>query len=58
MIFAAIAAFMLYAGATGVYWGIVIGDILGSIFAYIYCRYYIKRLYKLGIFKQKPNDSK
>lgn len=58
VIFAAIAAFMLYAGATGVYWGIVIGDILGSIFAYIYCRYYIKRLYKLGIFKQKPNDSK
>lgn len=54
VIFCAIAAFVLSAGAIGVYWGIVIGDIVGSIIAFIAIKLYVKRLYKLGKFKQTP----
>jgi putative MATE family efflux protein len=56
VIFAAIAAFILYAGSTGIYWGIVLGDIVGSILAYIYCRDYLRRLNNLGIFKDSPKN--
>ena len=52
VIFCAISAFVLSAGAIGVYCGIVIGDIVGSIIAFIAIKLYVKRLYKLGKFKQ------
>lgn len=50
VIFAGIAAFILSAGAIGIYWGIVIGDIVGSIIAFIAIKLYVKKLYKLGKF--------
>lgn len=57
VIFCAIAAFVLGAGAMGVYWGIVIGDILGSIIAFIAVKLYVKKLYELGKFKQTPEKA-
>ena len=51
MIFCAIAAFVLSAGAVGIYWGIVIGDIVGSIMAYLAIVWYVRRLDKNGFFK-------
>ena len=51
VIFCAIAAFVLSAGAVGIYWGIVIGDIVGSIMAYLAIVWYVRRLDKNGFFK-------
>ncbi|MEE3443996.1 MAG: MATE family efflux transporter, partial [Methanobrevibacter sp.] len=52
VIFCAIAAFVLSAGAVGIYWGIVIGDIVGSIMAYAAIVWYVRRLDKNGFFKK------
>ena len=43
--------FVLSAGAVGIYWGIVIGDIVGSIMAYLAIVWYVRRLDKNGFFK-------
>ena len=52
VIFCAIAAFILSAGAVGIYWGIVIGDIVGSNMAYAAIVWYVRRLDKNGFFKK------
>lgn len=50
VIFAGILALIFSLGAVGVYWGIVIGDILGSIVAFVYIKWYVKKLNTLGVF--------
>ena len=52
VIFCAIAAFVLSAGAIGIYWGIVIGDIVGSIIAYLAIILYVRKLDSNGFFKE------
>ena len=52
VIFCAIAAFVLSAGAVGIYWGIVIGDIVGSIIAYLAIILYVRKLDSNGFFKE------
>lgn len=44
IIFAYILAIPLNMGERGVWWGIVAGDIVGGIVAYVWARFYIKRL--------------
>jgi Na+-driven multidrug efflux pump len=44
LIVAYILGFVLHLGAIGIYWGIVIGIILGSAISYIYFRIFLKRL--------------
>lgn len=44
IIFAYILAIPLNMGERGVWWGIVAGDIAGSMVAYVWARFYIKRL--------------
>jgi len=44
IIFAYILAILLNMGERGVWWGIVAGDIAEGIVAYVWARFYIKRL--------------
>lgn len=44
IIFAYILAIPLNMGERGVWWGIVAGDIVGGIVAYVWARFYIRRL--------------
>jgi Na+-driven multidrug efflux pump len=46
LIVAYILGFVLHLGANGIYWGIVIGIILGSAISYIYFRIFLKSLKK------------
>lgn len=47
-VFAYLFAFTLGLGEAGVWWGIVAGDTLGGIFAYIWAHYYVKRLIEIN----------
>ncbi|MBC7118870.1 MAG: MATE family efflux transporter [Methanobacteriaceae archaeon] len=47
VIFAYILAIMFNLGQRGAWWGVVAGDIVGSMIAYLWARIYIKRLQKL-----------
>jgi len=47
-VFAYLFAFTLGLGEAGVWWGIVAGDTLGGIFAYIWAHYYLKRLIEIN----------
>jgi putative MATE family efflux protein len=49
LIVAYILGFVLHLGANGIYWGIVIGIILGSAISYLYFRIFLKRLKKDAI---------
>jgi putative MATE family efflux protein len=46
LIVAYILGFVLHLGANGIYWGIVIGIILGSAISYLYFKIFLKRLKK------------
>lgn len=46
--FAYLFAIVLDLGETGAWWGIVVGNILGSLFGYIWAKVYIARLTSLG----------
>ncbi|RQD89112.1 MATE family efflux transporter, partial [Methanosalsum natronophilum] len=43
-----IFAFALDMGLTGIWWGIVVGNMLGSIIIFVWARYYVMRLMKYG----------
>ena len=43
VIFAGLFAFILGWGATGVYWGLVCGMSIGSVFGYFFINFYLKR---------------
>ncbi|MDI3484139.1 MAG: hypothetical protein PWQ74_726 [Methanobacteriaceae archaeon] len=47
VIFAYILAIMFNLGQRGAWWGVVAGDIVGSMIAYLWARIYIKRLQQL-----------
>ena len=51
LVFIAISAYVLGIalglGEVGIWWGIVIGDILGGIFGYAWARFYVERLIRL-----------
>lgn|GEM_PF-4984230 len=44
MVFAYVFAIVMDFGETGVWWGIVVGNILGAFFGYGWARIYIARL--------------
>jgi Na+-driven multidrug efflux pump len=47
-LFAVIFAFNLNMGLIGVWWGMVTGNILGSLFIFGWARFYVSRLLKYG----------
>ncbi|MDD1686337.1 MATE family efflux transporter [Methanoregula sp.] len=47
-VFAYLFGIVLGFGEHGVWWGIVVGDIIGGTFAYLWARYYISRLIANG----------
>jgi putative MATE family efflux protein len=47
-LFAALFAFTLNMGQTGIWWGLVTGNGLGAMVAYVWARYYLSGLLKTG----------
>lgn len=50
-IFAVLFAFTLGMGLNGIWWGLVVGNVLGSVVAFVWARLYVSR--SLAIFSQK-----
>lgn len=52
LVFIAVSAYvlgiMLEFGEVGIWWGIVVGDILGGVFGYLWARFYVDRLIRLN----------
>lgn len=58
LFFAYLLGIILKLGFTGVYWGIVIGNGVGSLIASLYIYYYLKKLRKTNDFKNKRSLTK
>lgn len=56
-IFAIFFAFNLDMGLTGIWWGMVIGNIMGSLFIFVWARVYVERLLKFGKHVAVPHES-